>query len=124
MLKHTFAGLSKKNTNLTITFDYGGVMVIITSSRFRHKVLRHIKTLCATVTYMTKGITIQDVFDVILQWWEELDVEELFRRMENAPQGHKPIIRYDEKLLLDFNTPVENMFAVSRENFDERIMVL
>ncbi len=98
-----FGYLEKKQSSLAIILSPNGINVVVTSKRFRQKMLKGTTTFVGKVGMTSKEWDNAAVLEKIRIWWESTNDEELFQRLLNAPLGKRPILNFDNIMFIDFN---------------------
>ena len=103
-----FAYLEKKQSSLAVILSPNGIYVVVTSKRYRRKMLKGTKLFVGKVTVASKTYSNAAILDNIRMWWEGIDDEVLFKRLLNSPHGQKPITNFDNILFVNFNTSADD----------------
>ncbi len=98
-----FGYLEKKQSSLAIIMSPNGINVVMTSKRFRQKMLKGTTTFVGKVAMTSKEWSNAEVLEKVRIWWESTNDEELFHRLLNAPLGKRPILNFDNIMFIDFN---------------------
>ncbi len=98
-----FGYLEKKQSSLAIVLSPNGINVVVTSKRFRQKMLKGTTTFVGKVAMTSKEWSNAEVLEKVRIWWESTNDEELFHRLLNAPLGKRPILNFDNIMFIDFN---------------------
>ena len=101
--------MRKKRSSIIFVIAPSANYIVFDSRIPKQKATKNRRRFVARVKFKKDGRDFNKMMEYIREWYEEINDQELLKRLEGAPFGNMPVLIFDDKFLMDFNSSTKDI---------------